>query len=124
MSRDSISIETAEHYTWGGADRDQSNGWHLVRTTELSIIEESMPPGASETLHHHSRARQFFYVLEGTLTMQLKGEPIVLYSGHGLEIAPGEPHQAFNLSDAPVRFLVTSRPPSHGDRIEDSPETK
>jgi hypothetical protein len=27
-------------------------------------------------------------------------------------------HQAINRSAAPVRFLVTSQPPSHGDRID------
>jgi len=115
-----ISTASAEHYTWGGPNRDQSHGWHLLRSPELSIIEESMTAGASETRHHHTRARQFFYVLEGTLTMQLADESIVLEPGHGIEIAPGESHQAFNLSDGPVRFLVMSQPPSHGDRIEDT----
>jgi hypothetical protein len=40
-----ISTITAEHYTWGN-NRD---GWHLVRTPDLSIIEELMPPGPSKT---------------------------------------------------------------------------
>jgi mannose-6-phosphate isomerase-like protein (cupin superfamily) len=35
----------------------------------------------------------------------------------GLEIAPGEKHQAINRSSADVRFIVTSQPPSHGDRV-------
>jgi hypothetical protein len=34
-----ISRETAEHYVWGGT----CDGWHLVRSLELSIIQERMP---------------------------------------------------------------------------------
>jgi mannose-6-phosphate isomerase-like protein (cupin superfamily) len=119
MSPLPISINNAEHYTWGRPDRDQSHGWHLLRSPEMSVIEESMPPGASETRHHHTRSRQFFYVLEGTLTMRLDADPVVLRRGQGIEIAPGESHQAANLSNASVGFLVISNPPSHGDRFDD-----
>jgi len=41
----------------------------------------------------------------------------VLAREQGVEIAPGVAHQAFNRSDADVRFLVTSVPPSHGDKF-------
>ena len=108
-----ISKGTAEHYIWGqGCD-----GWHLVRTDELSVIEERMPPGASEIRHYQVRARQFFYVLEGELTMEVEHDHHALGKGEGVEIAPGRAHQALNRSRADVRFLVTSQPPSHGDRV-------
>lgn len=108
-----ISTNTAEHYTWG----DGCDGWHLVRTPELSVIEERMPSGASEVRHSHAYARQFFYVLEGELTMEVEGAVHTLLAGGGVEIAPGQAHQATNLSGSDVRFLMTSRPPSHGDRV-------
>ena len=108
-----ISIGDAEHYSWG----DGCDGWHLVRTPELSVIEERMLPGTSEARHRHERARQFFYVLEGELTMEVDGRVVTLGAGQGLEIAPGVAHQAFNRSERDVRMLVTSVPPSHGDRI-------
>jgi mannose-6-phosphate isomerase-like protein (cupin superfamily) len=108
-----ISTATAEHYTWG----DGCDGWYLVRTPELHIIEELMPPGTAERPHHHERARQFFYVLEGEMTMLLGGTEITLRTGDGLEIAPGKIHQVVNRGPAAARFLVTSQPPSHGDRI-------
>ena len=114
MGQPKVSAATAEHYTWG----DGCDGWFLVRTPELHIIEERMPAGASERPHHHVRARQFFYVVEGELTMVLAGTTVVLHAGEGVEIAPGEVHQAVNRSTADVRFLVTSQPPSHGDRID------
>jgi mannose-6-phosphate isomerase-like protein (cupin superfamily) len=109
-----ISAANAEHYTWGtGCD-----AWYLVRTPSLHIIEELMPPGAAETPHHHVHARQFFYVVAGKLTLIVNQETHTLHSHEGLEIAPGELHQAINRTDAPVRFLVTSQPPSHGDRVD------
>ncbi|SNT32640.1 Mannose-6-phosphate isomerase, cupin superfamily [Granulicella rosea] len=107
------STANAEHYIWGKV----CDGWHLVRTPELSIIQETMPPGAAEARHLHERARQFFYVLDGELTLEVAGEELRLKPEEGLEIAPGTPHQALNRSADPVRFMVTSQPPSHGDRV-------
>jgi mannose-6-phosphate isomerase-like protein (cupin superfamily) len=109
-----ISRAHAEHYSWG----DHCDGWYLVRTDELNIIEESMPPGGYETRHFHVRARQFFYVLEGELTMEVEREEFILLAGEGIEVAPGHAHQARNRSGGNTRFLVTSQPPSHGDRVE------
>jgi len=109
----SISRDNAEHYVWGGV----CDGWHLLRREGLSVIEERMPPGAEEQRHRHTRARQFFYVLEGELTMELAGQFHTLAVGQGLEIAPGEPHQAINQAGRDVCFLVISQPPSHGDRV-------
>ena len=63
-----ISTKSAEHYKWGGPQGTDCDGWHLVKTDELSVIEELMPPGTSEARHSHVHARQLFYVLEGELT--------------------------------------------------------
>lgn len=107
------SAETAEHYVWGGV----CDGWHLVRGAELSVIEERMPTGAREVRHFHTRARQFFYVLDGELTLEVEGRRHLLSARLGLEIGPGERHQALNESDRDVRFLVISSPPAQGDRV-------
>ena len=108
-----ISAKSAEHYTWGqGCD-----GWHLVRAPELSVIQERMPHGASEVRHLHSRARQFFYVLSGRLTIELDGTRHELGAGEGLEVPPGSAHQALNESGDDTSFIVVSQPPSHGDRL-------
>ena len=81
------------------------------------MIEERMPPGASEQRHKHEFARQFFYVLAGELTMEVDGVVHTLTAGVGLEIEPGCAHQAMNRAGEDARFLVVSQPPSHGDRI-------
>ena len=112
-----IRTADAEHYRWGGPDGTDCDGWHLVRTPELSIIEERMPAGASEVRHYHVRARQFFYVLEGELNLEVEGDEVAVRAGEGVEIGPGVAHQAINRSGSAVRFLVTSQPPSHGDRV-------
>jgi mannose-6-phosphate isomerase-like protein (cupin superfamily) len=109
-----ISRESAPHYQWG----EGCDGWHLVKNEALSVIEERMPPGTSERRHLHRRARQFFFVLAGELTMEIEGEEHRLPANHGVEIAPGQAHQAFNRSANDVRFLVVSQPPSHGDRVD------
>jgi mannose-6-phosphate isomerase-like protein (cupin superfamily) len=112
-----VSRQTATHYKWGGPYEDDCDGWHLVKTPELSIIEELMPPGTSEIRHFHIYSRQFFYVLEGELTIEVEEHSFVLQAGEGLEVSPGQPHQVFNRSSNPARILVTSQPPSHGDRV-------
>jgi len=119
MPAKTISTANAEHYTWGGVNKTDCDGWYLVSTPELQIIEEAMPPGTAETPHHHVRSRQFFYVLEGQLTMEIEFHEFPVNAGEGIEIAPGQVHCARNRSAKPLRILVTSQPPSHGDRIED-----
>ena len=109
------SIATAEHYHWGDP-ANPCDGWHLLRSGELSVIEERMPPGTAEQRHFHRHSRQLFYVLAGELTMELDGEEHQLLIGEALEILPGKAHQAINRSKADTRFLVASQPPSHGDR--------
>jgi uncharacterized cupin superfamily protein len=108
-----IDKQSAEHYSWG----DGCDGWHLVRTPALSVIEERMPPGTSEIRHFHRSATQFFYVLEGTLTVELDGHEYDLSKGQGIAVAAGQAHQVLNRSATDARFLVVSTPPSHGDRV-------
>jgi mannose-6-phosphate isomerase-like protein (cupin superfamily) len=108
------STSTAAHYVWGAG----CDGWHLVRSAALSIIEERMPADTSEVRHWHARSRQFLYVLSGTLTMEVEGVRHRLAARTGIEIPPGTAHQALNEGSSDAEFLVVSMPPSHGDRHE------
>lgn len=109
-----ISKTNAEHYTWGqGCD-----GWYLVKNDQMNIIEERMPPGTAEILHKHAQARQFFYVLTGAAVLEHDGVLTTMAAGTGMEIAPGVAHRILNQSKSDLEILVTSQPPSHGDRIE------
>ena len=109
----SVSRENAEHYRW----ESDCDGWHLVKDENLSVIEEFMPCGACEVRHYHQRAQQFFYILSGEVMMEVEGRTTLLAAGTGIRVLPGARHQICNSSSGPVRFLVISQPPSHGDRF-------
>lgn len=108
-----VSAANADHYHWG----QSCDGWHLLALDDLSVIEERMPPGSFEQRHRHARARQFFYVLEGEMTLELEGVEYLLRQGDGLHVPPGSAHQARNRGANDTRFMVISSPRSHGDRI-------
>lgn len=108
-----ISKLTGEHYIWG----TNCDGWHLVKHEDLSIIHERMPPSTKEVRHYHNRARQFFFVLTGTATIEINGQEFELTGLEGLEVPPLTPHQVFNQSKEAVEFLVISQPTTKGDRI-------
>jgi mannose-6-phosphate isomerase-like protein (cupin superfamily) len=76
-----------------------------------------MPPGTSEIRHYHRKANQFFYVLQGTLSIEVSGSEFVLTRGQGVQVSAGEPHQVRNAATVDAEFLVVSNPPSHGDRV-------
>ena len=107
-----VSIANAEHYKWG----DNCDGWYLLKTDAVHIIQERMPAGTAETLHRHARARQFFLILKGTAILEHDGKSTVLKTGEGMEVAPGTKHRIKNESNAELDLVVTSQPPSHGDR--------
>jgi mannose-6-phosphate isomerase-like protein (cupin superfamily) len=113
-----VDVPTADHYKWG----DHNDGWRMVAQKDMSVVEQRMAPGSAEINHRHRKARQFFYVLSGELTMNVDGEDTVLKPGQGMEIAPGRQHQARNRSVQPVQFLVMSTPPSQTDLVEVKPE--
>jgi mannose-6-phosphate isomerase-like protein (cupin superfamily) len=109
-----VGFENAEHYLWGG----DCDGWHLLNRDDVSIIQERMPAGTSEKMHYHKLSRQFFFVLDGTATMELDGDRVVVEKNQGLEMPPGVLHRLCNESRVELSFLVFSVPKSHGDRYE------
>ena len=114
MNQGVSDISTAEHYTWGGA----CDGWHLLKDPALSVIQERVPPGAGEAPHFHVRARQFFYVLSGTATMEFGDGRVTFGPNQGLHVPPNVPHRFANHTDEDVVFLVISAPTTAGDRID------
>jgi mannose-6-phosphate isomerase-like protein (cupin superfamily) len=107
-----VSRENGEHYVWG----DGCDGGHLMKSEELSVLEERMPPGTAEVRHWHRRAQQFFYVLSGRATMEIDGKMVEVGAGEGVHIPAGVAHQMKNESGEEARFLVISQPRTHGDR--------
>jgi len=104
--------KTAEHYLWG----NNCDSWILADTAGLSVKQESMPSATREKLHFHTNAQQFFFILSGTATFYLEGEPIVVAKEQGILIQPGEKHYIANESDSQLEFLVISQPTTNDDR--------
>jgi quercetin dioxygenase-like cupin family protein len=107
--------QNAIHFKWGSTA--VCDGWRLVNTPALSVIEERMPPGAAELPHYHQHARQFFYVLTGVLTFELAKTACSINAGEGIEVAAGIVHHVSNRSENEASFLVISSPATDGDRI-------
>ena len=108
-----VSIDSARHYRWG----DECDGWHLVSSDALSVIEERVPAGAAEVMHYHHRAEQFFYVLSGIATLTVEETIVELKARQGLHVPAEKTHQLCNRHAEVLSFLVISTPPSHGDRV-------
>jgi len=62
--------------------------------------------------------RQFFYVLGGTLTLEVEGTIHHLTARQGLEVAREQVHQARNERGEEAEFLVISDEVSREDREE------
>ena len=108
-----VSKETGRHYIWGG----DCDGWHLVETESLSVIEESIPPGGGERSHYHEKAQQLFYILAGVGTFETDGVEAIVQKGEGYHVLPGVRHRVRNLGVEDLHFLVVSQPRTHGDRV-------
>ncbi|MDD3597157.1 cupin domain-containing protein [Sulfuricurvum sp.] len=107
-----VSIKNADNYTWG----TNCDGWHLAASKNLSVIQERVPKGSSETRHLHNQAEQFFYILSGIATLEVSGDIQVIHPNEGFHIPAGVAHTLSNEHEEDLEFLVVSTPPSHGDR--------
>ena len=107
-----INTNNAEHYVWG----NDSDGWHLLKSDSLSVIQERVLPGESEQRHYHNKAQQFFYILSGVASIELSGQEHEITAGSGFHVPAGKPHQLMNKGTTDLAFLVISEPMSHGDR--------
>jgi len=108
-----VSKENAAHYKWG----NDCDGWRLKNENNFTVIVESMPAGSAETKHLHQKSDQFFYCLEGHLTIQVKDGNQILFAHEGITIPAGIPHKVRNVSDGKVSFLLVSCPDTQEDRI-------
>jgi mannose-6-phosphate isomerase-like protein (cupin superfamily) len=109
-----VSNRSTEHYIWG----NNCDGWQLVKSKHLSVIQERVPPNCSEKRHYHERAEQFFFILSGIATIELDGNIFIIHPHNGIHVKAGSKHQLSNQNQSDLMFLVTSTPPSHGDRVD------
>lgn len=108
-----ISTESITPYIWG----EICKGWKLVDTAQLAVIQELMPPQTQEVRHFHTKAQQFFYILEGCATFIINEKRVKIKARQGVHILPKMIHQIRNETSTDLKFLVVSQPHAHGDRV-------
>lgn len=109
-----VGKQNAPHFTWG----DGCDGWTLLADPQLHILRERMAPGTAEQRHRHERTAQLYVVLDGTATVEVAGQDMVVTTGEGIELPRGESHQIRNESADPLEFLVASSQPPRDDRTD------
>lgn len=77
----------------------------------LFAIECIEPAGGGPPVHIHTREDEFFYVIEGQLTLWVDGKTITLGAGQSIFAPRNIPHCFKNCSSKPVKFLVMCTPP-------------
>lgn len=107
-------MSKSEHFVWG----DNCDGWWLKQGGKFTVIVEAMPPGTFETKHFHKAVEQFFYCLEGILTMALSEEVVRLQPHESITVLPSASHQVKNNADSMLRFLVVSSSDPRLDRVD------
>lgn len=79
-----------------------------------SLAEASLPTGAATQRHYHRASEEFYFLLEGTGTMEIDGELREVGPGDAILIPSGAWHQI--TAATPLRFLCCCAPPySHSD---------
>jgi quercetin dioxygenase-like cupin family protein len=72
------------------------------REAVMALVE--LPPGSTEGKHTHP-AEVYGFVLEGTVTLEVEGQPTrTLNAGDVLTIAPGQVHEGSNRGTAPAKI--------------------
>jgi mannose-6-phosphate isomerase-like protein (cupin superfamily) len=95
------------------ATREATAGFFSLAETTLEP-ETSGPP-----LHSHRELLDSFYVLEGTLTIQVGDDELEATPGTYAYVPPGVVHTFANRSSAPVRILNLNMPGGWEDYIRD-----
>lgn len=106
MAAEPVSPETARRATWD----EVCTAFYLLDRSDLSVVQELLPPGTSTRTHAHDRSRQFFYVLRGDATVMLGPRALPLPAGSGIEVPPRTRHQVRNVGDEDLELLVVSSP--------------
>jgi quercetin dioxygenase-like cupin family protein len=75
----------------------------------VDVIEQLNPRGSGSPLHVHSREDEWFYVIEGELTVWVGGQVIEAPAGSFVYGPRGIPH-TFLVTSETARFLLVTEP--------------
>jgi quercetin dioxygenase-like cupin family protein len=100
------------------------NSLALIKSTgagtggRLTVVESRAPRGPASPLHVHHREAEFFYVIEGELTVWVGGELFEAPEGSLVYGPPDVPH-TFAITSDQARFLVLIQPTGFEDFLRD-----
>ena len=78
--------------------------------TQCSLAEETLPPGAAVTPHHHRELEEIYYLVEGRGVMTVGDERQEVGAGDAIYVPRGARHTLENTGDSPIRLLVVCGP--------------
>lgn len=108
-----VEADAGNFYSWG----THCSGWRLLDIGHFQVRQEAMPPGAAEEPHVHQKAHQFFYVLDGEMTLRTPENGHCIRPRQGIHVPPGRPHWVLNEGASDLIFILASSPSTSGDRI-------
>ena len=76
----------------------------------VAISYVNVPPMAGPALHRHSSEDEWFYVLEGQITIQVDGQRTILRADDSAYAARGTVHTYQNFGPTAARMLVMFAP--------------
>ena len=86
----------------------------------VAILHHNLPPMSGPPLHRHSREDEWFYVLDGQITVQIDGQQTMLRAG-GSAFAPrGTAHAIQNFGPAAAQVLVMQPPVAFKSSLKSS----
>ena len=78
---------------------------------DFSLMERTLPAGGRRPPpHRHTNCSEAFFVLEGTVTVDVEGEVVAACPGDFVKVSRGQGHTFGNLGTASARLLVLHAP--------------
>jgi mannose-6-phosphate isomerase-like protein (cupin superfamily) len=78
--------------------------------TQCSLAEETLPPGASVTPHHHAVLEEIYYILSGAGVMTVGAEQRVVGAGDAIYIPKNQRHTLTNTGAQDMKILLVCGP--------------
>lgn len=73
---------------------------------QMSVMTVEVSPGNEIPLHRHVEVEESYYILSGSVTVQVETETFLLTSGDFVYIPAGAVHSYANHTDRPACFLA------------------
>ena len=95
---------------WGPGDRYRFLTTGADTNGSCFILEALVPPGGGPPPHKHEREDEYFYLIEGSLTVMLAGKQVTASAGDFVQIPRGCVHAFSNTGSGIARMLAVFTP--------------